>query len=140
MELEWDDYEHVLKKRLAKVYNDTVIDHALNPRNYGTLDNPDGSGGIDGWCGDSMDIWLKIDDNIVTDARFTTDGCESTIAAGSMVTELAKGKTVDQVLSITEDTIVQALGGLPADSMHCASLAALTLQAALKDYTAKKQV
>jgi len=119
-------------------YNEIVIDHAQNPRNVGSIPEADGFAKITGPCGDTMAIWLRVRGNVVEEATFWTDGCGATIAAGSMVTELARGKSIADVLRITQDTVLQALGGLPEESAHCALLAANTIKEAVKDYLSTK--
>jgi len=123
---------------MKEVYSEKTIDHFLNPRNLGEIPAPDGFGRITGPCGDTMEICLKVRDNRVMNASFWTDGCGTTIASGSMVTELAKGKSVLEAQKIRQQDILDALGGLPEDSLHCALLAANTLKEAIKDYLAFK--
>jgi len=115
-------------------YSATVLDHMSEPRNVGSLANADGHAMITGPCGDTMSIWLRVGDGAVTQASFWTDGCGTTIAAGSMATELAKGRKMAQALTISQQDILDALDGLPEDSVHCALLAANTLRAAVRDY------
>ena len=121
-----------------KTYSETVIDHALSPRNFGSMDNADGFARITGPCGDTMEIWLRVRDGTVAEVKFMTDGCGTTLAAGSMVTELSRGKTIVQALQINQQNISDALGGLPDESKHCALLAANTIKAAISDYLALK--
>ena len=116
------------------IYSDTVIDHAVNPRNVGEIYDADGYGSAVGICGDDMEIWLRISNGIITEARFWTSGCSTTIASGSMVTEMAKGKAITQAQKINQHDIVIALEGLPEGSEHCAQLAANSLKEAKKDY------
>lgn len=130
----WDKYEELVKEEMRKVYSETVIDYAINPRNVGNLEATDGYASITGPCGDTMNIWLKVINNNIVNATFTTDGCGTTIAAESMITELAKGKSVNQALRTSQEDVLSALDGLPDDSKHCALLAANTLKAAIKDY------
>ena len=117
-------------------YSETVIDHMRNPRNAGLISNPDGQARMTGLCGDTMEIWLRVRDGIIEQATFWTDGCGTTIAAGSMATELAKGKRVAEAFRIVQQDVLDALGGLPDDSVHCALLAANTLREAVKDQLA----
>ncbi|MFC1970291.1 iron-sulfur cluster assembly scaffold protein, partial [Chloroflexota bacterium] len=121
-----------------EVYSEKAIDHFLNPRNLGEIAAPDGFGRVTGPCGDTMEIYLKVRDGKVINASFWTDGCGSSIASGSMVTELAKEKSLIEARKITQDDVLDALGGLPEDSLHCALLAANTLKEAIKDYLAFK--
>lgn len=118
----------------GNVYSQTVIEHATRPRNVGMIPNADGFARITGPCGDTVEIWLRVRDSLIQQATFWTDGCGTTIAAGSMVTELVKEKKVEQALSITQQDILNALDGLPEESVHCALLAANTLKAACRDY------
>lgn len=117
-------------------YTETAIDHARNPRNVGDIRDADGYGSALGICSDSLEIWLRVHNDVITDARFWTDGCATTIASGSAITELAKGKTLLGALRIAQKDVLWALDGLPADSEHCATLAANALHAAVRDYLA----
>jgi nitrogen fixation NifU-like protein len=126
------------QKDLRSIYTETVIDHAQHPRNLGTMEGPDGFASVTGSCGDTMEIYLRIRNDRILGVSFMTDGCGTTLAAGSMVTELAKGRTVPGALKITSEDILNALGGLPEENKHCAILAADTLRAALRDYMAFK--
>ena len=126
------------------LYNKTVMDHFMNPRNMGDIENADAVGEVGAAaCGDIMKISLKIDDKsgTITDARFKTFGCGSAIAASSMATELIKGRSINDVeKNFSNDQIVDALGGLPPVKIHCSVLAHEALQAALDDYRAKKGI
>jgi nitrogen fixation NifU-like protein len=126
------------------LYNETVMDHFINPRNMGDLKDADAIGEVGAAaCGDIMKLSLKIDDvtGTVMDARFKTFGCGSAIAASSMATELIKGKSIDELeRSFTNDDIVDALGGLPPVKIHCSVLAHEALNAALEDYKRKKGI
>lgn len=106
------------------LYNDKVMDHFMNPRNVGEIENPDGSGTYGSpVCGDMMMITIKVDNDVITDAKFKTFGCGSAIASSSMATEMIIGKTIDEALAITNKDIVDELGGLPAIKLHCSVLA-----------------
>lgn len=124
------------------LYNETVMDHFINPRNMGDLKEADAVGEVGAAaCGDIMKISLKIDDTTkkVVDARFKTFGCGSAIAASSMATELIKGRSIDELeQNFSNDQIVEALGGLPPVKIHCSVLAHEALQAALEDYKKRK--
>ena len=126
------------------LYNETVMDHFMNPRNMGDIKNADATGEVGAAaCGDIMKITLKIDDDTqtVTDARFKTFGCGSAIAASSMATELIKGRTVEELeKNFNNDDIVTALGGLPPVKIHCSVLATEALNAALEDYKRRKSI
>jgi nitrogen fixation NifU-like protein len=132
------ELEQSVMEDMKRVYSEKTIDHFLNPRNLVEIPAPDGFGRIIGPCGDTMEICLKVRDSRVMNASFWTDGCGTSIASGSMVTELAKGKSVLEAQSITQQDILDALGGLPEDSVHCALLAANTLREAIKDYLTSK--
>ena len=125
------------------LYNETVMDHFMNPRNMGDIKDADATGEVGAAaCGDIMKITLKIDDDTqtVTDARFKTFGCGSAIAASSMATELIKGRTIEELQkNFNNDDIVTALGGLPPVKIHCSVLATEALNAALEDYKKKKK-
>lgn len=131
---DFSELEESIIADMRKDYTEKVIDHFLNPRNVGEIQNADGFGRVTGSCGDTMEIWLKIKNGIVAEATFLTDGCGTTIASGSMVTELVKGKIISQALKINQQDVLNAVGGLPEDSTHCALLAVNTLREALKDY------
>ena len=128
------ELEKFVMEDMRKTYSDKVIDHFLNPRNLGELEDANGFGKVTGPCGDTMQICLRVKDGRVTDATFMTDGCGTTIACGSMTTELAKGKAVTEALKITQDDILKSLDGLPESDIHCSLLAADTLKEALRDY------
>lgn len=120
------------------IYTETVIDHAQHPRNLGQIPDADGLASVTGSCGDTMEICITIRNDRILSANFMTDGCGTTIAAGSIITELAKGRTVSDAFKITQRDVLNALGGLPEESQHCALLAADTLKEAIKDYLAFK--
>ena len=117
------------------LYNQTVMDHFLNPRNLGDLKDADGVGEVGAAaCGDIMKISLKIEAGRIKDARFKTFGCGSAIASSSMATELIKGRTIEEAMHFSNQEVVQALGGLPPVKIHCSVLAEEALKAALEDY------
>lgn len=121
-------------------YTEKVMDHFMNPRNVGTMENPDGYGKVGNpSCGDIMEIFLKIENNIITDVKFRTFGCASAIATSSVSTEMVLGKDIHEALAITNKVVAEALGGLPATKMHCSVLAEEALKEAIEDYLAKKQ-
>ena len=123
------------------LYSSKVMDHFRNPRNAGVIENADGVGEVGNpVCGDIMKIYLKIDDNRISDVKFETFGCGSAIASSSMATELIKGKTLDEVLEVTNKAVVEALDGLPAHKLHCSVLAEEAIRAALKDYYDKNGI
>lgn len=127
----YEELEELIRQEMSKVYTEIAIDHALNPRNMG---NADGFGKVTGSCGDTMEIWLRVEGNTVVAAGFSTDGCSATLASGSMLTELVKGKSVPQALGISRQYVLDALGGLPEGNRHCALLAVSALKEAIKDY------
>jgi nitrogen fixation NifU-like protein len=121
-------------------YSKKVMDHFMNPKNVGIIENPDGYGKVGNpVCGDLMEIFIKVKDDIIEDIKFKTFGCGSAIATSSMVTELAKGKNIDEALKITRNDVADELDGLPPQKMHCSNLAADALQEAIKDYKKKKK-
>lgn len=123
------------------LYSDKVMDHFRNPRNLGTLENADGIGEVgNAKCGDIMKIYLKINDGIISDVRFETFGCASAIASSSMATELIKGKSIDEALSLTNQAVTEALEGLPAQKIHCSVLAEQAIKKALEDYYEKNNI
>ena len=132
------ELEEKIMEDMKRTYTEKVIDHFLNPRNVGRIPGADGFGAVTGPCGDTMEIWLKLNNGRISNAAFWTDGCGTTIASGSMVTELVKGNSIAEAQKITQDCILNALGGLPEESLHCALLAANTLKEAIKDYLAFK--
>jgi len=140
---EFDDpfkeLEQSVVEDMKKIYSEKTIDHFLNPRNLGEIPAPDGFGRVTGSCGDTMQIYLKVRDSRVMNASFWTDGCGPSIASGSMVTEMAKEKSVLEAQKITQQDILDALGGLPEESLHCALLAANTLKEAIRDYLGMKR-
>lgn len=134
-----EEFEELIRQEMRKVYTETTIDHALKPRNMGDMGGADGFGQVTGPCGDTMEIWLRVEGNTVVAATFSTDGCGPSIASGSMLTELVKGKSVPGALRVSQQDVLDALGGLPEDSIHCALLAANTLKKAVRDYLAFKR-
>lgn len=123
------------------LYSDKVMDHFLNPRNVGAIDNASGVGEVgNAKCGDIMKIYLKIEDDIIEDVKFETFGCGSAIASSSMATELIKGKKVADALSLTNKAVVEALDGLPPQKVHCSVLAEEAIKLALKDYYDKNGI
>lgn len=121
------------------MYTEKVMDHFTNPRNVGEIKDADGIGEVgNAKCGDIMRIYLQVENDIITDVKFKTFGCGAAIATSSMVTEMVKGKSLDQALEISNKAVAEALGGLPPVKMHCSNLAADALHEAIKDYIAKK--
>ena len=119
-------------------YSEKVMDHFTNPRNVGEIENADGVGTVgNAKCGDIMRMYLKIEDDVIVDCKFKTFGCGAAIATSSMATELIKGKTVEEALSLTNNAVVEALEGLPAVKVHCSVLAEEAVKSALADYYTK---
>lgn len=122
------------------MYTEKVMDHFTNPRNVGEIDNPDGLGEVgNAKCGDIMRIYLDIEGDIIKDVKFKTFGCGAAVATSSMVTEMVKGKTIDEAMEISNAAVAEALGGLPPAKMHCSNLAADALHEAIKNYRDKQQ-
>ncbi|NOR47538.1 MAG: Fe-S cluster assembly scaffold protein NifU [Methanosarcinaceae archaeon] len=123
------------------MYSEKVMDHFSNPRNVGEIENADGVGEVGNpTCGDMMNIYIKVEDNILTDVKFKTFGCGAAIATSSMITEMAVGKTLEEALDITRNDVAEELGGLPQVKMHCSNLAADGLRAAIEDYRNKQSI
>ena len=136
-----EDFDKVIEELQAsiigearKIYSEKVIKHWLEPKNLCKMDNPEGFGRITGPCGDTMEISLSVRKDTIIDARFMTDGCAATIACGSICTELAKGKSIKDALNISQEVILESLGGLPQEYVHCALLASNTLRKAIRNY------
>jgi len=122
------------------MYSDKVKDHFMNPRNMGEMKDPDGIGVVGNpVCGDVMKIFIRVDDGKITDIKFQTFGCAAAIATSSMITEMARGKTIEQALEITRDDVATELDGLPKVKMHCSNLAADGLHAAIEDYEKRQR-
>lgn len=116
-------------------YSNKVMDHFMNPRNVGEIENADGVGTVGNpVCGDIMKMYLKIEDNVIKGAKFKTFGCGAAVATSSMATELIIGKTIEEALDITNSTVAEALDGLPPVKMHCSNLAQQAVKAAIDDY------
>ena len=123
------------------LYSEKVMDHFMNPRNVGTIENASGVGEIgNAKCGDIMKIYMKIENNIIEDVKFETFGCGSAIASSSMATEMIMGKSVDEAMELTNKAVAEALDGLPAHKMHCSVLAEEAIKQALKDYFDKNNI
>jgi nitrogen fixation NifU-like protein len=122
------------------MYSEKVMDHFTNPRNVGEIPDADGVGEVGNpVCGDVMKIFIKVADDHLKDIKFKTFGCGAAIATSSMVTEMAKGKTIEEALTITNKSVAEMLDGLPPQKMHCSNLAADALHAAIKDYREKQK-
>lgn len=120
------------------LYSEKVMDHFQNPRNVGKMEDADGIGEVgNAKCGDIMKMYIKVEDDIITDVKFNTFGCGSAIASSSMATEMIKGKLVAEALELTNKAVVEALDGLPAQKVHCSVLAEEAIKAAIEDYYSK---
>ena len=123
------------------MYSEKVMDHFSNPRNVGEIENADGVGEVgNAKCGDIMRMYLKIDNDIITDVKFKTFGCGAAVATSSMATELIKGKSVEDALKLTNKAVIEALDGLPPVKVHCSVLAEEAVKAAVKDYYDKNGI
>lgn len=121
------------------LYSEKVMDHFRHPRNVGSIENADGVGEVgNAKCGDIMKMYLKIDDDVISDVKFETFGCGSAIASSSMATEMIKGKPVSEALQLTNKAVAEALDGLPVHKLHCSVLAEEAIKAAIQDYNDKK--
>ena len=130
-----NDFAELLMGDALKSYSAKVIDHIMNPRNLGVMENADGyASGSLGNCGDTMEIWLKIDGSKISRASFMTDGCANSIACGSAITEIVTGKEIKEAMLIGQQSVVDALGGLPEEDRHCALHTSNTVKEAIRDY------
>ena len=117
------------------LYSEKVMDHFQNPRNVGKMEDADGVGEVgNAKCGDIMKMYIKVNDGVITDVKFNTFGCGSAIATSSMATEMIKGKSIEEALTLSNKAVVEALDGLPANKIHCSVLAEQAVKAAVKDY------
>ncbi len=120
------------------IYNDKVMDHFMNPHNIGEIENADGTGTYGSpVCGDMMQITIKVEDDVIKDAKFKTFGCGSAIASSSVATDMIIGKTIDEALALTNNDFIEELGGLPAIKVHCSVLADHAIKSAVYDYAQK---
>ena len=131
--------QELVLEEARKVYSEKTIEVLKEPKNVGRMIDPDGGALLRGVCGDTMEIYLIIKDDIITDAKFFTDGCGATVACGSVAAELVKGKSIEGALKISPGNIVDELDGLPEANIHCAILAVNTLFRAIANYLLKKQ-
>jgi nitrogen fixation NifU-like protein len=139
-----DNLDNFVQRLQQQIYNDTreaygaqAFERWLNPLYMGTIENPDGYARVNGKCGDTMEIFLRFENDRVKEALYLTDGCGSSNVCGSFAAEMALGKSPDEILEITGEAIIEKLGGLPSTERHCAFLSAETLQEALNDYMSK---
>jgi nitrogen fixation NifU-like protein len=138
MTCEWEQYRESTKEEKEAVYSKTAFEYATNPKNLGEIENADGFASVTGPCGDTMQIWLKINGGNITDAAFITDGCGNAIASCGMATEMCKGKMISEAQKIEQQDILAALDGLPEEGEHCALLAANTLKATIENYLSRQ--
>ncbi len=122
-------------------YSEKVLDHFSNPRNVGEIEDADGVGEVgNAKCGDIMKMYIKVDNDVITDVKFKTFGCGAAVATSSMATELIKGQPISEVLKLTNKAVVEALDGLPAVKLHCSVLAEQAIKSALSDYYTRKGI
>ena len=133
-----NELQESIMEDAKKIYSEKVIERWLNPRNWGKVREADGVAKIKGPCGDTMQVSFKVKNHRISNIRFTTSGCATSIASGSMATELAKGRKIEEAAEISQKMILDALDGLPEESVHCALLASNTLKEAIKDYLNSK--
>lgn len=129
-----DELEAAIMDKMRRDYSEKVVELFLNPRNMGRIENADSCGKVKGSCGDTMEIFLKIKDSLIIDARFITDGCGTSLVCGCMITELAKNINIEKAGEINAEKVLDELGGLPEADQHCAKLAADTLHHAILTY------
>lgn len=123
------------------IYSEKVMDHFANPRNVGEIENADGIGEVgNAKCGDIMKMYIKVDNNVITDVKFKTFGCGAAIATSSIATEMIKGKKIEDALKLTNKAVVEALDGLPPAKLHCSVLAEQAMKAAIADYYTKQGI
>jgi len=133
------EIQHQIHEDTREAYGQVAYERWLRPQYTRVMDHPDGYGHVAGSCGDRIEIFLRFEEDKVKEATFRTDGCGSSLVCGSFAAELALGKTPDEVAEISDETVLETLGGLPEEDRHCAFLAADTLQAALDDYMRKQR-
>jgi len=132
------DLQDKIMRDLKKIYSPMILKHWQSPQNWGIMNNANGYGKVTGPCGDTMEISIKVENNKIVKCTFDTDGCGTSIACGSIITEMAQGKTIDKGRKITQNEVLQYCGGLPEGDKHCALLAVNTLHKAINDYEATK--
>lgn len=136
---QFDELEEQVMARMREIYSEAVIDHAMNPRNLGSIDDADGFVVVKSRCGELMKMWVRVKEARIVDAAFWTDGCGATVACGSMATELIKDKDIADALRVGSQEICAALGGLPEGNYHCAELASDAIKAVIRDYISTKR-
>lgn len=133
----FDQLQEYMNREMEKFYSKKTIEYFKNPLNMGRMNDPDGAAIIRGGCGDTMEMYLLVEEEIIKEIRFFTDGCGVTLACGCAVTELVKGKSIHESLKISPHDLMKSLGGLPRDGIHCAILSVSTLHKAIADYLLK---
>ena len=133
------DFMELLEKMLIEKYGRTLVEHANDPRNRYHMKNADGHASFRGSCGDTMQFWVKMNGDLIEKVSFDANGCEVTLAVGSMLTTMAKGKSAGEAMRITPEQIINALGGVPEDHEHCAALAKNSLCKALLNYETERK-
>jgi nitrogen fixation NifU-like protein len=126
-----EELQQQILRDAQKIYSDKVIEEFYNPNNLGRMPNPDAHGLVHGWCGDTMEIYLRLNGEKIEQASFTTDGCGSTVACGSMLTRMVTGMSLEKASAVQPQDLLKALDGLPEENAHCATLAVNTLQNAI---------
>jgi len=122
------------------LYSELVMEHFTNPRNVGVIEDADGVGKVGNpLCGDVMEMFIKVEDNRIVDVKFRTFGCGAAIATSSIATEMIRGESIDQAVQLSNKAVAEALGGLPAQKMHCSNLAAEAVRSAIEDYWSKQE-
>jgi len=134
MSIDWEKYQELYDTAMKQIYSETTLDHGKNPRNMEDLEEFNAFGIVTGPCGDTMAMWLNIKDSNIDGISFTTDGCLTSLAAGSITTELTKGKSLADARKLSQQDVLETLGGLPKDNEHCALLAVNTLNEAIDNY------
>jgi nitrogen fixation NifU-like protein len=138
-ELEERAKDLVKKMMMDQGYGAAAVDLILDPKDMRICELNNAFGIIDGYCGDTMMIWLQVENGVIVDASFHTDGCSDSIAAGGMAVKLARGKTLDEAMEINDKVVIEALGGIPSEGGHCAELASNTLMVAISDYRSNNE-
>lgn len=126
--------EHILEEKIYWGYSNTALDHAMNPRNLGRIEDADGFGIFSDYSGEAMEVSIKVEREVITAVRFWTDGSGSSVASGSMMTEIVIGKSLDEAMAITKPELIEALNGLPPEGEHCALLTLMALRTAILNY------
>ena len=132
-----NELQELIQEKERKKYSKKVLEEFNNPHNVGILKDPNGVAKITGPCGDTVEIYLKVENGTINQVSFMTDGCGATIACGSMITKMVKGRKITEVSNITEEDLTKALDGLPEDNEHCAKLLVNTMKVAVLDYKKK---